>query len=352
MKKSLVLLLLITVFVSTTTVLAVGQETYLDNHTIVNSSLINADSIEALTLKLSNEPGIDGVQSLDGQIFYILNGTSLMCYDYASNSTTSVFESTTEIAYYCPDGNGGAMIGSQKPTVIETDELSVQSGITPLSWDGEYYYVDFASGELTPVSDPALFALVATSTYSNVSSYTTTINGKAIPSSTYPYGSNYSGSDNGGTECHGFGHWVMKYLYSTYSATQVSVNSSGIQTILSTYSPGTFIRATTKNGGNHTMIYVGNDSNGIYVYHANWDTDPDKNIVYITYFTWSEFDSTFPTIQYIRKHDHSYGAWIYYTSALHKSTCSVCGYYKTEPHTFASNGECSVCLSEYFFVLE
>lgn len=107
--------------------------------------------------------------------------------------------------------------------------------------------------------------------------------------------------------------------------------------LVNNYPLGTFIRARTSGGGEHTMIYIGSDSTGIIVYHANWDNDPNRNIVKISHIDTNSNGtfSDFPIIEYLRYHTHSYGSWTNYSSSQHKRTCS-CGNSLYASHSYGA----------------
>lgn len=192
--------------------------------------------------------------------------------------------------------------------------------------------------------------------FTNASSYTTTINGKSIPSASYPVGSTYSGSASmtnpslSGSECHGFAITIFKYLFGD-NGTKVTKNlaissrsDTQVKTELNSYPLGTLIRAkrpSTATSTHHTMILVGTDSSGVYLYHANWSAE---DTVSIQYATWSDFKAAFPTIEYIVYHTHTVSTWRSYSSSQHRGTCTACGGTVYESHYAASAGY-STCLA-------
>lgn len=198
-------------------------------------------------------------------------------------------------------------------------------------------------------SDPSVDLL----SFTNASSYTTTINGKSIPSASYPVGSTYSGSASmtnpslSGSECHGFAITIFKYLFGdngtkvTKNLTISSRSDTQVKTELSSYPLGTLIRAKRPAGTYHTMILVGKDASGVYLYHANWSAE---DTVSIQYAPWSDFKAAFPTIEYIVYHTHTVSIWRSYSSTQHRGTCTTCGGTVYESHYAAVAGY-STCLA-------
>lgn len=198
---------------------------------------------------------------------------------------------------------------------------------------------------------------VGIDSFTNASSYTTTINGKSIPSASYPIGSIYNSSDSlssaglgNGTQCHGFAMNIFKYLFGNHGtkvAKNLTISSRSdtqVKTELNSYPLGTLIRATRPEDADadyHTMILVGKDSSGVYLYHSNWSA---KNTVSIQYATWSDFKAAFPTIEYIVYHTHTVSTWRSYSSTQHRGTCTTCGGTVYESHYAAIAGY-STCLA-------
>lgn len=199
-------------------------------------------------------------------------------------------------------------------------------------------------------SDPSVDLL----SFTNASSYTTTINGKSIPSASYPIGSTYEGSADlssadlwDGTQCQGFAITIFKDLFGDHgtkvnkSLTISSRSDTQVKTELNSYPLGTLIRTTRPAGTYHTMILVGKDASGVYIYHANW---PGGGTVAMHYVTWSDFKTQFPTIEYIVYHTHTVSTWRSYSSTQHRGTCTTCGGTVYESHYAAVAGY-STCLA-------
>lgn len=180
---------------------------------------------------------------------------------------------------------------------------------------------------------------VGIDSFTNASSYTTTINGKSIPSASYPVGSTYNSSDSlssaglgEGWQCHGFAMNIFKYLFGNnglYIEKELDISSlsaTQVKAEVSSYPMGTLIRAIRPAGTYHTMILVGKDASGVYIYHSNWSA---TNTVSIQYATWSDFKSAFPTIdytvEYVDYHTHAVNSWLYYSTTQHRGLCSTCG---------------------------
>ena len=82
---------------------------------------------------------------------------------------------------------------------------------------GVYFSYDIRDGESRRVSNPEQFlALTKGRGYTNLSSYSVQINGTAVPLSSYPIGSYYTGSNNGSTQCRGFSWLVYQACWGSY----------------------------------------------------------------------------------------------------------------------------------------
>lgn len=311
------------------------------------------------------------------ELYFVLDGNQLVRYTEGADEPEILYFSVDPINYYVPYKDVGVMIGSQPPVDSTNSPYTTMSITSGLSWNGDYYFLNYTSGVVQEVNDPDHLLTVATASGISDSSYTTTINGKAIPCPAYPVGSDFQQIVNGSKECHVFGFYILSYLYGSYDHVVKVTDSSklSIDYIVDNYPIGTFIRAQRPGIDKwHTMIYIGSDSSGIYVYHANWDNDSSRNLVSISHIDWSEFSSggAFPGIAYIYYHQHDYGSWsshsssqhksscstcgntryanhtmgnswIYHSEVKHKKSCSGCGYTTYANHTFGSNGRCTVC---------
>lgn len=262
---------------------------------------------EKLTL-LESDSDVSHIARASDNLFYLENDTKIVCYDAVTQTETVLFESDEAITYHVPDDESGALIGTAAPVEDTSSGNPELPGVTYLDWSGEYYYVDYDNKTVNPVSDPshALLVIETNDEFVEVPNFSTTINGKAIPWSSYPYGSKYTDDIDGNSECHGFGFEVHNYLYRDYDnvdkiwASNRTMNGSQL---FSDYPFGTFVRVTNKYGGLHTFIMVGESSTGAYIYHANWYND---DVIYFHYLDWSDFNDVFPVLEYVRVHYHDW----------------------------------------------
>ncbi len=290
-------------------------------------------SVEEVCDLLESDRAVECINAVDDDIYFI-GEHILYRYDTVSNSLTVSYDGEIEVKYYIPT-EYGVVIGTELPTsndgTVHTS-LEYEDG---LEWPGDYYFYNNATGELTALDDPDWSLLVYSAKTVSPASYTTTINGKSIPSSAYPVDSTYSDSDNSsvGTQCQGFATGIIKYLYGAYNNVDTYYfNSTLTAEQIKAYGPGSLIRANV-NDHKHSMILIGSDTGGIYVYHANWG---GNNVISISYVPNDDFSSggTFYSIDYIMKHNHSYSN-ISYSTSQHKKSCA-CGAYITEFHTLSN----------------
>ena len=105
------------------------------------------------------------------------------------------------------------------------------------------------------------------------------INGKKIPLDDYKEGSKFTGSYGGAIECVGFAKLVYDQLYTSegarvYPPGYTFSNETEAFQAFSHFMPGSRITFQSKGERpNHTMILLQVVSNGIIVYHANWDNE-------------------------------------------------------------------------------
>ncbi len=329
------------IFVCISLVLAaLAQSFYAVSKNASSASQLPKEMMKELEL---TEADISGLCVREEQTFFVAEGKTVFCYNQASRTAVPVFESDAPIDYYVPYAGRGVMLGA-----APLDE-SGQPYETPvykegLTWNGQYTYYEFATGETYPVENPDRFLLSATVNAVSKPNFKTTINGKAIPHSKYPPGSIYNDDDwPGAGECHGFGKFIFNYLWGTTNVSETFYNAytaSAVKSVCDDLPLGSLIR--TKG---HTVILVDKDENGITIYHANYG-DP-KNNVSIDYYTWSQFISSFTCLRYafIPPCTHSYTAWTSYSSTQHKRTCTKCGNVQYGSHygTTAGLGRCVVC---------
>ena len=165
---------------------------------------------------------------------------------------------------------------------------------------GQYYYYDAKTKRSTLEKDPErLLDMTRAGTYTNLSSYSTSINATSIPLSDYPIGSVYSGSDNGSIQCRGFSWLVYKRIWGSYSYgyTVLSghpvTSASSLLNLASYYGPGS--RFNFDSPQYHSMIILKVSGNNIDVYHANW---PNNGKVAVTRFDSTNFYERYKTFQH------------------------------------------------------
>ncbi len=337
------------IFVCISLVLAaLAQSFYAVSKDASSASQLPKEMLRELEL---TEADISGLCVREEQTFFVAAGKTVFCYNQASRTAVPVFESDAPIDYYVPYAGRGVMLGA-----APLDE-SGQPYETPvykegLTWNGQYTYYEFATGETYPVENPDRFLLSATVNAVSKPNFKTTINGKAIPHSKYPPGSIYNDDDwPGAKQCHGFALYMFYYLWGTTNVPEtwhrITSTASSIKSVCQGIPLGSLIRTSNESVASddgHSMILVGKDNNGITIYHANWGAP--KNNVAIEYYTWSEFASSFKYFRYtFQPCTHSYSAWTSHSSTQHKRTCTECGKVQYGSHygTTAGLGRCLVC---------
>lgn len=189
------------------------------------------------------------------------------------------------IVYTDPSLNSG---GGRSMSYNELKDLT-QSGNV---WLSTYY--SKSSREFP------LAAYPAGSYVSGARSYYTS-NGRACYDHNGDVGSNCMYYD-GGWQCYAFANYIYhvasgKY-FSNGTATTLNLknqSSSSLKSYLQGLPTGTHLRVYTKNGSQHSMALVGTSTQGITVYHANYDTHCG---VYYDTFTWEEYANKFPDLTF------------------------------------------------------
>lgn len=298
---------------------------------------------------LSNRPDTSRIRTVEDKVFFILNGNTLAAYSGTQNKAEILYQSGKKIGYYLTDGDMGAMVGDTPPKTASGTAYWDPSPTPGLSWSGNYSYVNFATGAVHPVDDPKQTMEILNRSLRSTDgvSYTTTINGKRIPMPEFPNGSYFNENIDGTWECMAFGLRVLQYLYGTEDLAPVYDDYRDIpaRELVNIYSPGTVMRLKTDPDpepyDGHTLIYLGHDDNNIYVYHSNWG---GYNTVYVSSFTWEEFDNAFYGLWYVRYHTHDFSSWKGTSSQYHTRTCSTCNYTDRSPHVFDDSvRKCLVC---------
>lgn len=260
----------------------------------------------------------------------VTNKNEFICINNENEDEILNYTPEFDIKFVVPYGNY-IMLSSEEPNFNSDGEIS--------TWDGKYIGIDTLTGEKFSINEPKKFYLLANSEIENNINYPVTINGKSIPHPSYPNGSDqYNGiykSANGwgsGEQCQGFGFLIYDYLYGSVGykhdseKTYTTVNS--VQSFFKDLPIGTFLRCScTITNYRHTMILLGQNSDGIYVYHANWI----EGKVTTSFVTWSQFLNVFPTVYYIIA-PHYVPTWTSYSTNQHRGLCSVCDQYHYGKH--------------------
>lgn len=296
---------------------------------------------------LSNRPDTSRIRAVEDKVFFILNGNTLAAYSDTQNKAEILYQSGKKIGYYLTDGDMGAMVGDAPPKTASGTAYWDPSPTPGLSWSGNYSYVNFATGAVHPVDDPKQTMEILNRSLRSKDgvSYTTTINGKPIPMPNYPNGTHYGGECDDCFQCMGFGLEVLEYLYGSTSLApkyDIPENVSASR-FVDKYKPGTYMRLRQSAGGEHSLIYIGCDrkSETIYVYHSNWD---GNDTVYVSSFSYANFNDTFSYLEYVRYHTHDFSSWKGTSSQYHTRTCSTCNYTDRSPHVFDDSvRKCLVC---------
>ncbi len=107
---------------------------------------------------------------------------------------------------------------------------------------------------------------------------------------------------DGGWQCYGFAHYIYYVttgeLCSANEKTYFNLkeqDASSLKGYLQGLPTGTHLRVLTKSGGSHSLAVMGTSSQGITVYHANYDL---RCGVYYDTFTWEEYARRFPGLTY------------------------------------------------------
>lgn len=273
-----------------------------------------------------SEENITQLQEDDnGHTLFVLDEYTFVCAPNGARAAAVTYTADYPIALVLPCTGNGVMLGSALPYVDSPD--------LEMSWDGTYEFLDYDTGEVTPVKDANAFYVENADAPVALASYTTTINGKAIPHPDYnPNGTAkvfwqeeaYTSVNLGesGIQCHGFALFIFDYLFNgigsrTYTGGSVVANQSFI-----TAQPyGTLMQTPS-----HTLIMVGFNSSGMYVYHANWTlVEAERNIVALEHFTWAKCTESFVKFNmYITPTEHYIPRWVKKDSEKHSGYCTTC----------------------------
>ena len=247
-----------------------------------------------------SEENITQLQEDDnGHTLFVMDEYTFVCAPNGARAAAVTYTADYPIELIVSCTENGVMLGSALPYVKNPSDGMI--------WDGTYEFLDYDTGEVTPVKDANAFYGDNAIAPLSLVSYNTTINGKSIPHSSYnPNNGNkvywdkdtYKSVNLGqsGSECHGFALFIFDYLFNGYGkqgSTSIGTTLQDYKLYLRSLPLGTLIRTPTP----HSQIVVGSDNLGVYVYHANWSTT-EYNIIRFDHFKWSVFKEKFPTISY------------------------------------------------------
>lgn len=180
----------------------------------------------------------------------------------------------------------------------------------------------------------------------------------------YPSGSRWTGSFDGGSQCYGFGKLAVYNVFGKNSSggyrswSYAGVSTSGmkpigsitnysaanVKSLLSNAKCGDILQFNTTK--QHTMIVYSVDGNGVTIYDCNWDNNCGISKRYCSFGTWSGRNSSKLTLlradNYETVHVHSYtthyegdhphkvykkcscGDWYYTGETVAHASCSTC----------------------------
>lgn len=322
---------------------------YEDSNAIENA-LLNKAGAETTPFSVRNEvlyyQDIQ-VSSYVGnsEILFFFAGDTLYRYHVASDITDIVLENPDIIWFYPLTSYNILFATAPATTSARNVGTATCSKIVPA---GQVFSYDMLTKCTEVAEDPMLdISMTGMSTSYNI--FTTTamsINGKSIPHPDYPIGSVYSGSFEGGTQCHGFALFIYNYIWGSTShgtrdgrtaLTSTAVAKSKLKGI----SPGTLIRVDDTGSLMHTMIVEQTSETGITVYHANWTGGK----VCETFFSYEDFANRWSEISYMQIPDCRYSAWSQFNSTNHVRTCLDCGKKEYRAHYAQTTGygTCLAC---------
>lgn len=243
-------------------------------------------------------------------VFYMV-GNSIYRYHVKSQRTDLIYQGNGIVTWY-PITSKVLLIGKRNNGLSTMSVAASQPACTDLLDEDHltYYSVDVEAKTETVAIDPqhAIF-LTEGDGFTNLSSYSCTINGKSIPNSSYPINSIYSSSGyNGSYECAGFAREIYVYLWgndnygNNYDYSDLTGSTwQSMKSNLNTKNPGARVRvsgsATSAYPG-HSFIICRSYTNYIIVYHANWDTG--YNVVCVTHFTYEQLHSYYNYVHMVQ----------------------------------------------------
>ena len=186
--------------------------------------------------------------------------------------------------------------------------------------------------------------------------------------SSYPSGSRWTGSFDGGSQCYGFGKLVVYNVFGRNSSggirswSYAGVSTSGmnvigqitsysydnVKSLLSKAKCGDVLQFNTTK--QHTMIVYSVESDGVYIYDCNWDGNCGISLRKCSFSAWSGRNSSkltllrsdnYDSINGVHEHSYYRGVEAAHPHKVYMK-CS-CGYYfYTGKTQFSEN--CSECL--------
>ena len=281
----------------------------------------------------------------NSEILFFIAGDTLYRYHVASDITDIVLKNPDIIWFYPLSSYNILFATAPEATSARNAETVTCSKIVPV---GQVFSYDMLTKCTEVAENPTLdISMTGMSTSYNI--FTTTamsINGKSIPHPDYPIGSVYSGSFEGGTQCHGFALFIYNYIWgSTSHGTgdgRTALTSTAVaKWELKGISPGTLIRVDDTGSLMHTMIVEQTSETGITVYHANWTGGK----VCETFFSYEDFANRWSEISYMQIPDCRYSIWRQYDSTNHVRTCLDCGKKEYRAHYAQTTGygTCLAC---------
>ena len=126
----------------------------------------------------------------------------------------------------------------------------------------------------------------------------------------YPAGGRWTSSFDGGSECYGFGKLVVYNLFGAYSGSRkrswlydgtstsgmktlgsvTSFSASNVQSLLSNAAVGDILQFNTTK--QHTMVVYSVASDGVWIYHCNWDNNCGIRLEKFSFGAWSGRNSS------------------------------------------------------------
>ena len=126
----------------------------------------------------------------------------------------------------------------------------------------------------------------------------------------YPPGSRWTASFDGGSGCYGFGKLVVYNLFGAYSGSRyrswlydgtstsgmktlgsvTSFSASNVQSLLSNAAVGDILQFNTTK--QHTMVVYSVESDGVWIYHCDWDNNCGIRLEKFSFGAWSGRNSS------------------------------------------------------------